>query len=123
MHGGAKIGPEAEVANIGVGALVQLLQGVEAGVDAVAVPKASGKWPSDDDLVADIFVNCAALRHDRFRDIGDEPVEKIKEAGLAKTLGDDGQGFHVDEKQHAILDAGPPIDALNRAGSDPPTSV
>jgi hypothetical protein len=51
------------------------------------------------------------MRQNRFRDIGDETVEKIEEAGLAKTLGDNGRGFHVDEKQHALLDAGPPIAA------------
>ena len=55
MQRGAEIRPEAEVANVGASALVQLLQGVEAGADAVPVSKASGKWPSDDDLVADIF--------------------------------------------------------------------
>ena len=55
------------------------------------VPKASRKWPSDDDLVADIFVNRATLRHDQFRDIGDKPIEKIEEAGLLKTLGNDGR--------------------------------
>jgi hypothetical protein len=52
-------------------ALVQLLQGVEAGADAVPVPKASGKWPGDDDLIADIFVDRTAMRHNRFRDSAD----------------------------------------------------
>jgi hypothetical protein len=111
MQRGAEVRPEAEVANVGVGALVQLLQGVEARADAAPVTKADGKWPGDDDLIADVFVDHAALRHDRSRDVGDETVEKIEEAGLAETLGDSGRGLHIDEQQHALLDAGPTIAA------------
>jgi hypothetical protein len=38
-------------------------------------------------------VDYAALRHDRSRDVTDEAVQKIEEAGLAETLGDDGRRF------------------------------
>jgi hypothetical protein len=41
MKRGAEVCPEAEVANVGVGAFVQLLQRVEAGADAVPVPPAA----------------------------------------------------------------------------------
>ena len=37
MQRGAKISPHAEVANVRVGALVQLLQGVKASADAVFI--------------------------------------------------------------------------------------
>ena len=83
MKRGSEVCPEAEVANVGVGAFVQLLQRVEAGADAVPVPKAGGKWPGGNDLIANVFVDYAALRHDRSRDVTDEAVQKIEEAGLA----------------------------------------
>jgi hypothetical protein len=79
MKRGAEVCPEAEVANVGVGAFVQLLQRVEAGADAVPVPKAGGKWPGGNDLIANVFVDYAALRHDRSRDVTDEAVQKIEE--------------------------------------------
>jgi hypothetical protein len=46
---------------------------------AVPVPKAGGKWPGGNDLIANVFVDYAALRHDRSRDVTDEAVQKIEE--------------------------------------------
>src|ERR1700730_17010522 len=91
MQRGAEVRPKAEVANVDVGAFVQLLQGIKAGADAAPVPKAGSKWPGDSDLIADVFVDYAALRHDRRRNVGNKAVQKIEEAGLAETLGDGGR--------------------------------
>jgi hypothetical protein len=77
IPGGAEIGAPAEVANVGVGDGVQLLQSVEAGANAAPVPKIGRKWPDDDDLVADIFVDRAALAADRSGDIGDKAVVRL----------------------------------------------
>src|SRR6202035_1900374 len=64
MQRGAEVRSKAEVANVGVGAFVQLLEGVKGGANAAPVPKASSKWPGDNDLIADVFVDYTTLRHD-----------------------------------------------------------
>jgi hypothetical protein len=109
MKRGSEVCPEAEVANVGVGAFVQLLQRVEAGADAVPVPKAGGKWPGGNDLIANVFVDYAALRHDRSRTSLTKRFRKSRKP--VSPLGDDGRRFHIDEQQHALLDARPAIAA------------
>ena len=56
-------------------------------------------------------MNDAALRHERLRDIGNKAVEEVEEASLAETLGEGRRGFHIDEQQRALLDAGPAVAA------------
>src|SRR6516225_1111405 len=107
----AEIGAAAEVANIGVGERVEFCKRVKAGAHAVSVPNADREWPGNNDLVADIFVDGAKLRHDRSGDIGDKAVKEVEEAGLAEAFSDDGRGFHIDEQQCAFLNTGPTIAA------------
>ena len=52
MQSGAESCPEAEVANVAASALVQLLQASKQARTQCRL-KASGEWPSDDDLVAE----------------------------------------------------------------------
>jgi hypothetical protein len=82
MKRGAEVCPEAEVANVGVGAFVQLLLRVEAGADAVPVPKAGGKWPGGNDLIANVFVDYAALRIGVTR--GNNPLAEVPRAGMSE---------------------------------------
>src|SRR6516164_900064 len=111
MQRRTEIGAAAEVANVVVGKRAEFRQRVKAGAHAVSVLNAGREWPANDDLVADIFVDSAKLRHDRSGDIGDKAVKEVEEAGLAEAFSDGGRGFHIDEQQCAFLYTGPTIAA------------
>jgi hypothetical protein len=108
MKRGAEVCPEAEVANVGVGAFVQLLQRVEAGADAVPVPPAASGQVAMISSPTYLWITprCATI----------DPVTSLtkrfrKSRKPVSPLGDDGRRFHIDEQQHALLDARPAIAA------------
>ena len=104
--GGAEIGNQAEVAHVAAGADGEATAGGKLRAHRAGVIAAGLEPPGRDDLVADIFVNLAAVLDDGRRKIGEDRVEKIEKALASEPLGGGGGRAEVDEQQRALFEPG-----------------
>ena len=106
MQRGAELRREAEIAPVALGAVREPAAGRGPGVENLGRVAAGRKPPGRDDLVADIFVDLAAILDDRHGKIGKDGVEEIEEAPTAEPLRGRGRGAQIEKQQRPLLELG-----------------
>ena len=119
MERRAEIRADAEIPLVSVAPGREPVARREAGAHDPRVVAAGLQPPGRNDLVSDIFVDLAAVLHDRLRDVDDEGVEQVEKARLAEALGGGCRGAQIDEQQRALL-APRPVVASRREGEQNP---
>src|SRR5208282_6353095 len=92
-----------EVAQIGGAERCQSVQSIKTGAHAVRVSDTVCQFPGRDQLIADISVDFAIGRHDRFSDIDDKAVDQAVKGEFAEPLSKGGRALYIDEEEYALF--------------------
>ena len=101
MQAGAETRHHAELLPVGIRLLRNGVGDREKALDATSARHPLVERPGDDDLVADIGMNLAAMGDDRGIDVVEEAGEKILHAQFAHRLGERGGACEIEKHQHA----------------------
>ena len=103
MQAGAEARHHAELLQVTVGLLRNGVGDREEAVDAASARHPLIERPGDNDLVADIGVDFAAMGDDRGIDVEEKAGEQILHAQLAHRFRERGRAGEIEKHQHALF--------------------